>query len=620
MSTLRYRPEVDGLRAIAVLSVILFHLNPNWLPGGFLGVDIFFVISGYLITSIISQEIQENRFSYKNFYNRRIKRIYPVFILVMAIVSVVASFIFIRFESEQLRKTIELATVFSSNFYLSYRQGYFDLSANENPVLHIWSLAVEEQYYLFFPILLAFCYKKFKTHKIFKPLVIGLFIVFVLSSFVPNSWYSAIGLHNTYYISFIRFPELLIGSYLALSSKHTHGKQSQIIASMAFIALFSTFFIYHKEMAFMPGISLILPCVLAALVILHSAQNSWVKTLLSSKPMVWVGKLSYSLYLFHWIFISFTFYITNAKTLPQTAALFILALTFICSALSYYLLEQPIRKSKLTFKQSFFYLYLIPSLIVIGYNVAMKSSIKKKTEALKFQSAEQQITPLQLPSKILTIGDSHADHLQEFLEYVGSKEGWKSDILNVGECILFIDKNGLPKQNMDSECVGYFEKIKSYPTILISAFYDAKRGVTPIPRFNPESYVMPNFDEEFKSLVKYLAKDKQVYVFADNISLNRSALRNVFLAKYGLDKYLSPIEQLGDNKISNQALKELIKDIPNAHWVDPVKYLGDTVYLNDKVIYADQDHLTPFGSYYMGTKFHENERLLSEDDVKKLYP
>lgn len=131
-SSIKYRAEIDGLRAIAVISVIIYHLNANWLPGGFLGVDIFFVISGFLITGIIINEIQENRFSFKDFYTRRIKRIYPAFIAVMALVSLVASALFIYNDFNQLRKTIELAVVFSSNFYLGFKQGYFDLNATEN--------------------------------------------------------------------------------------------------------------------------------------------------------------------------------------------------------------------------------------------------------------------------------------------------------------------------------------------------------------------------------------------------------------------------------------------------------------------------------------------------------
>ncbi|STO55550.1 acetyltransferase [Canicola haemoglobinophilus] len=369
----------------------------------------------------------------------------------------------------------------------------------------------------------------------------------------------------------------------------------------------------------MPGVALLLPCILTALLIHFSAKESWIKSFLSFKLVVWIGKLSYSLYLFHWIFIAFTYYISGEKELPQSAVLPIIFLTFIFSILSYYLLEQPIRKSKLTFKQSFLLLYLIPSLVVIGFNLSVRSHIKNKTKYLKDKSVEQNVIPLNIPSKILTIGDSHAGHLENFLNYVGSKEGWRSDILNVHECILFVDKMGNLKKNQKKDCAEYWKKIESYPVIFISMFYELKRGGSPVPRFNPTSYIVKNFDEEFQALVKYLAKTKKVYVFANNISLNRSALRNAFLAEYKLDKYLSPIQKLTDNKVSNNEILQLVKDIPNVTWVDAVKYLGDTVYVGKKTIYGDQDHFTSFGSYYMGTLFHEKERLLSPQLVSELY-
>lgn len=130
MQAVRYRPEIDGLRAVAVLSVIIFHLNNRWLPGGFLGVDIFFVISGFLITNIILSEIQNGSFSFRDFYTRRIKRIYPAFIAAVSLASVIASQIFLYEDFNQMRKTIELSTVFLSNIYLGFRLGYFDLSAD----------------------------------------------------------------------------------------------------------------------------------------------------------------------------------------------------------------------------------------------------------------------------------------------------------------------------------------------------------------------------------------------------------------------------------------------------------------------------------------------------------
>ncbi|ENV1932617.1 acyltransferase family protein [Neisseria gonorrhoeae] len=242
MQAVRYRPEIDGLRAVAVLSVIIFHLNNRWLPGGFLGVDIFFVISGFLITNIILSEIQNGSFSFRDFYTRRIKRIYPAFIAAVSLASVIASQIFLYEDFNQMRKTIELSTVFLSNIYLGFRLGYFDLSADENPVLHIWSLAVEEQYYLLYPLLLIFCYKKTKSLRVLRNISIILFLILTASSFLPAGFYTDIlNQPNTYYLSTLRFPELLVGSLLAVYVRANAKRQTanrKWKTAVAFITLF----------------------------------------------------------------------------------------------------------------------------------------------------------------------------------------------------------------------------------------------------------------------------------------------------------------------------------------------------------------------------------------------
>lgn len=213
MSKIKYRPEIDGLRAIAVISVILFHFNHHWLPGGFLGVDVFFVISGYLITKIIVIDIENNQFSYKDFYNRRIKRIFPIFISVMFFSSLIGTLIFTYQDFNTLRKGIEFSTFFSANIFFAKKQGYFDLDANSNPILHIWSLSVEEQYYLIFPLFLIFGYKLFRNKKIFFYLTFVLFLLSLGLTFIPDSYYTKY--INIYYLSQLRFFELLIGSGLS---------------------------------------------------------------------------------------------------------------------------------------------------------------------------------------------------------------------------------------------------------------------------------------------------------------------------------------------------------------------------------------------------------------------
>lgn len=621
MSSIKYRPEIDGLRAIAVISVIIYHLNENWLSGGFLGVDIFFVISGFLITGIIITEIQQNSFSLKQFYTRRIKRIYPAFITAMALVSFIASVIFIYNDFNQLRKTIELAIAFLSNFYLGLTQGYFDLSANENPVLHIWSLAVEEQYYLIFPLILILAYKKFREIKVLFIITLILFFILLATSFIPANFYKEV-LHqpNIYYLSNLRFPELLVGSLLAiyhnLSNKVQLSKQvNNILAILSTLLLFSCLFLMNNNIAFIPGITLILPCIFTALIIHTTSQNNIVKLCLSNKAIVFIGKISYSLYLYHWIFIAFAYYITGEKQINNQSIAIVIVLTIIFSVLSYYLIEQPIRKSKLNFKQSFLYIYFIPSLLLLGFNLYKRQTIRAEKEHI------EQSIPVSnenhYPAKVIILGDSHSSHLEAFLNYVGNKEGWKADIFkDKFECSFIVNE----QYQLDPNCQSVWQKDSQYKAIFISAFYDLRMGGQPVPRFRPETFIEPDFKARFKETVKQLAMQKPVYVFANNSSVSRSPLRGYLLENYGLEKYLTPIHRMGDIDASNKIIHDLVKDIPNVYWVDAQQYLPkDSVMAEGKLLYADQDHLTNFGAYYMAKEFSKYQRVMTPEQVKKLY-
>ncbi|HHF0148660.1 TPA: acyltransferase family protein [Haemophilus influenzae] len=621
MSSIKYRPEIDGLRAIAVISVIIYHLNENWLSGGFLGVDIFFVISGFLITGIIITEIQQNSFSLKQFYTRRIKRIYPAFITVMALVSFIASVIFIYNDFNKLRKTIELAIAFLSNFYLGLTQGYFDLSANENPVLHIWSLAVEEQYYLIFPLILILAYKKFREIKVLFIITLILFFILLATSFVSANFYKEV-LHqpNIYYLSNLRFPELLVGSLLAiyhnLSNKVQLSKQiSNILAILSTLLLFSCLFLMNNDIAYIPGVTLILPCIFTALIIHTTSQNNIVKLCLSNKAIVFIGKISYSLYLYHWIFIAFAYYITGEKQINNQSIAIVIVLTIIFSVLSYYLIEQPIRKSKLNFKQSFLYIYFIPSLLLLGFNLYKRQTIRAEKEHI------EQSIPVSnenhYPAKVIILGDSHSSHLEAFLNYVGNKEGWKADIFkDKFECSFIVNE----QYQLDPNCQSVWQKDSQYKAIFISAFYDLRMGGQPVPRFRPETFIEPDFKARFKNTVKQLAMQKPVYVFANNSSVSRSPLRGYLLENYGLEKYLTPIHRMGDIDASNKIIHDLVKDIPNVYWVDAQQYLPkDSVMAEGKYLYADQDHLTNFGAYYMAKEFSKYQRVMTPEQVKKLY-
>ncbi|EMS5377574.1 acyltransferase [Neisseria gonorrhoeae] len=492
MQAVRYRPEIDGLRAVAVLSVIIFHLNNRWLPGGFLGVDIFFVISGFLITGIILSEIQNGSFSFRDFYTRRIKRIYPAFIAAVSLASVIASQIFLYEDFNQMRKTIELSTVFLSNIYLGFRLGYFDLSADENPVLHIWSLAVEEQYYLLYPLLLIFCCKKTKSLRALRHISIILFLILTATSFLPAAFYT-----------------------------DAH-------------------------------------------------------------------------------------YITGDKQLGLPAVSAVAALTAGFSLLSYYLIEQPLRKRKMTFKKAFFCLYLAPSLMLVGYNLYSRGILKQ--EHLRPLPGTPVAAENNFPETVLTLGDSHAGHLRGFLDYVGGREGWKAKILSLdSECLVWVDE----KLADNPLCRKYRDEVEKAEAVFIAQFYDLRMGGQPVPRFEAQSFLIPGFQARFRETVKRIAAVKPVYVFANNTSISRSPLREEKLKRFAINQYLRPIQAMGDIGKSNQAVFDLVKDIPNVHWVDAQKYLPEnTVEIHGRYLYGDQDHLTYFGSYYMGREFHKHESLL----------
>ena len=542
----------------------------------------------------------------------------------IALVSFIASAIFIYNDFNQLRKTIELATIFLSNFYLGLTQGYFDLSANENPVLHIWSLAVEEQYYLIFPLILILAYKNFREIKALFAITLVLFFILLATSFIPANVYKEV-FHqpNIYYLSNLRFPELLVGSLLAIYHNFSNNFQlsklaNNTLAVLSTLLLFSCLFLMRNNTVFIPGVTLIIPCIFTALIIHTTSQNNIIKLCLSNKAIVFIGKISYSLYLYHWIFIAFAYYITGSKQIQGITVLIVVILTIIFSITSYYLIEQPIRKPKLNFKQAFIYLYLIPSLFIIGYNTYERKQIRK-------EQIKEDVLSVNLennfPTTVLTIGDSHAGHLTYFLKYLGKQEGWKSTILSITDgkdCFVLVDKNN----RITPECQDLFDEINSpkYKAIFISEFYDLRMGGQPVPRFNTQAYFIDNFKTRFVETVKLLAKSKPVYIFANNSSISRSPVRGYLLEKYGLEKYLEPIRRMGDIDASNKIIHDLVKDIPNVYWVDAQQYLPkDSVMAEGKYLYGDQDHLTNFGAYYMAKEFSKYQRLMTPQQVKQLY-
>lgn len=333
----KYRPDIDGLRAVAVLLVVGFHCFPGVLRGGFIGVDIFFVISGYLITSIISSNLRANRFSIFSFYNRRIRRIFPALLLVMIASLVFGWFTLFAAEYRQLAKHLAGGAAFSSNFILYSESGYFDNTSASKPMLHLWSLAIEEQFYLFWPLLLWFVSKRR-----WKPLYI-IAIIGVLS-FACNLYLVGRNPTAAFYWPISRFWELMIGGALALSGKLpvfskylSRNVQSSLGAVL--IAL-GTIFIVHENR--FPGFWALLPC-LGAFFAISAGNDGWFnRHVLASKPFVWVGLISYPLYLWHWPLLVFTWTIEWGVR-GFAGRLLAVAASFLLAWLTYEYVEKPIR-------------------------------------------------------------------------------------------------------------------------------------------------------------------------------------------------------------------------------------------------------------------------------------
>ena len=338
-----YRPDIDGLRAIAVLAVVLHHLSAPLLPGGYVGVDVFFVISGYLITSIISREMAEGRFSFASFYERRARRIFPALFAMLA-ATLVASYTLLLPSDMMSTLRAALGTVFfGSNivFWREMKEGYFaatDLALN--PLLHTWSLSVEEQFYVFFPVLLLLCYR-FTRQQVVPVLLFSAMVSLVGAALLVSSKSVAV-----FFLSPFRAWELLAGSLLALHTVPPLRSRMlrELIAAAGLLAIVVACFVYDGGTTF-PGLAALAP-VLGTAALIHAGASgpSLAARLLQLPPMVWVGLISYSLYLWHWPLIVLTRYATGFEPItPHIPMLFVASL--VLAYLSYRFIEQPFRRS-----------------------------------------------------------------------------------------------------------------------------------------------------------------------------------------------------------------------------------------------------------------------------------
>lgn len=345
--SLRYRAHIDGLRAIAVLGVVLFHFGANWLPGGFIGVDVFFVISGFLITKSIYADMDGGRFSVLGFYERRMRRIAPAFFVVTALTSVCAYLIYFPNQLLTFARSLIWAVLAFGNVYFYLRTDYFGPAAEETPLLHYWSLGVEEQFYFVFPALILLCARFFPRAR--GQMVLGLLIV----SLAACEMIRPVNPAAAFYLLPFRAFELLIGAALALPGLWFPGERRLGGAAVAAgVALILAGMALITETSPFPGLLALVPCLGTALAIWGGERTESAATrLLGVRPLVFFGAISYSLYLVHWPIVVFTRHLLPELPAPAFLAGGV-ALSTLLGWLSWRFVEQPVRQKRALFPRA----------------------------------------------------------------------------------------------------------------------------------------------------------------------------------------------------------------------------------------------------------------------------
>ena len=354
---MNYQKEIDGLRAIAVISIILFHLDVRGFSGGFVGVDVFFVISGYLITRLIKVEVSETQgFSYSRFYVRRARRLFPSLFFTLCLSFIFAFLLFGQQDFQRFGGALIGSASGLSNFYFWRESGYFDVSADTKPLLHVWSLSVEEQFYILWPVLIVFLLNKISNHKQRLGLLIigisSLLLNYVFTEgrteiftlFPPKvaHWF-ADGPATIFYLAPFRVFEFAIGAILVWL---VHLRPKNKLTAEVFVLIGLAMIVYPviqftKDTLF-PSYNALLPCFGAALII-HSGTTKYTSRLLNNQIAVGIGLISYSFYLIHWPIIVFYKYWKSSE-LILTEQLTIFFCSIVVATLMYKFIEQPFRQ------------------------------------------------------------------------------------------------------------------------------------------------------------------------------------------------------------------------------------------------------------------------------------
>lgn len=621
---MKYRREIDGLRALAVLPVILFHAGFDTFRGGFVGVDVFFVISGYLITSIIIYEKRAGIFSLKKFYERRARRILPVLYLMIAVCIAIAWVWLLPNDMLDFSKSIASVSVFGSNIYFWKNSNYFDGAAEFKPLLHTWSLAVEEQYYLLFPIFLVI------TWKFGKKWVISLLFLVSVISLAMAHWLSFNQPITAFYLLPTRGWELLVGVFAAFflvekSDLIIPNSVKNILSIIGLVFILYAVFFYDKSIPF-PSLYTLVPTFGTALIILCASPINYVGKVLSNKVLVGLGLISYSAYLWHQPLFAFARHRSFAD-INLISSLFLSVASFVIAYFSWRFVEQPFRRrngfsgAKIFFAATFgmiiFLIFALVSYLSNGFTgrydikdkyLAELTSIVGPYVGARFNQLNHRSFDLgDDRKKILIIGDSFGMDFVNALFEVGLQNQIQISTHHIsadcGNLYLYQSFENLISDEDRAKCSTYafnghwyenysVKKLLSEADIVILASawrnWQAEllsKSVSNIEHdFNAKVIVVGTKNFGVVNIKSLLEKDHfQRISIINEINKEQIKVNNHLRSTFRLEKFIDSSELLCGSG-------------------DFCKLFTD----NGMLISYDGGHLTPDGAKYFGTKLLEN--------------
>jgi peptidoglycan/LPS O-acetylase OafA/YrhL len=408
-----YRAEIDGLRAIAVGGVVAHHTGLGLLPGGFTGVDVFFVISGYLITGIIAAEMAAGRFSQWRFLERRVRRIVPAFAVMLAATAVAAWAILIPEDFRPFAQSLTASALFASNLLFAQEAGYFDSVEGMQPLLHTWTLGVEEQFYLLFPLVLIIC-RRWRPGAMLAVVAALGFASFALALGLAEHWPQ-----GAFYLLPTRLWEFAIGAACALIRVRPRPRSLPALAGLAVI--FAGFWVIRPSTP-APGALFLMPTLGTALVILFAAPGNAAGKLLSWRPLVWLGLVSFGTYLWHQPLLVLAHYMWFGP-LPLVATLALVAGSVGLGAASYHILEQPIRQKRVLASRFWLLAICAGAILILSVTglaghfrtlTPLPSAEASRLDALRPDVGAPAVT-LAADAPYVLFGDSHAGQYREAL-------------------------------------------------------------------------------------------------------------------------------------------------------------------------------------------------------------